>query len=142
MEGNGMDDLSSVREETLDPDDWDALKKLGHQMVDDMLDHLRGLDGKPAWQPLPDASRRAIHDRIPEGETDFRDVYGEFVRHVLPYPNGNLHPRFWGWVKGTGTPYAMLADMLASGMNAHLAGFEQSAVEVEKVVLDWLKALL
>ena len=25
-------------EETLDPQDWDAMRSLGHRMVDDMLD--------------------------------------------------------------------------------------------------------
>jgi hypothetical protein len=27
-----------MKEETLDPDDWDELRRLGHQMLDDMLD--------------------------------------------------------------------------------------------------------
>ena len=35
---------------------------------------------------------------------DLADVYEQFVRDVLPYPTGNIHPRFWGWVMGTGTP--------------------------------------
>jgi hypothetical protein len=26
-------------------------------------------------------------------------VYQDFVKYVLPYPTGNIHPRFWGWVK-------------------------------------------
>lgn len=36
----------------------------------------------------------------------------------------------------------MLADMLASGMNAHVAGYEQAASHVERQALDWLKELL
>lgn len=40
-----------------------------------------------------------------------------------------------------GTATGMLADMLASGMNAHLAGFNQSAAVVEKRVIEWLKEM-
>ena len=28
-----------IQEESLDPQDWDAMKALGHQMVDDMMDY-------------------------------------------------------------------------------------------------------
>ncbi len=57
----------------------------------------------------------------PEGASA---TYQDFVKNVLPYPNGNLHPRFFGWVQGNGTPVAMLADMLASALNPHLAAWE------------------
>ena len=30
------------------------------------------------------------------------EIYQEFLESVLPYPPGNDHPRFWGWVFGTG----------------------------------------
>ncbi|MDD1742982.1 MAG: hypothetical protein LUQ47_06575 [Methanotrichaceae archaeon] len=30
-------------------------------------------------------------------------VYQEYVKYILPYQLGNNHPRFWGWVLGTGT---------------------------------------
>jgi len=61
--------------------------------------------------------------------------------YLLSYPTGNIHPRFWGWVMGTGSPWAMLADLLASGMNPHVAGYDQAAADVELQVLDWLKTL-
>ena len=48
------------------------------------------------------------------------DVCEQMRRDVLPYPTGNIRQRFWGWIMGTGTPDAMLADMLASGMNPNL----------------------
>jgi glutamate/tyrosine decarboxylase-like PLP-dependent enzyme len=69
-------------------------------------------------------------------------VYQEFVENVLPYTNGNRHPRFWGWVQGNGTALGMLADMLASGMNPHMAGFDQAPVLVENQVLAWLTELM
>src|SRR5271154_4428001 len=129
-------------EETLDPPDWDGLRALGHRMLDDMLDHLAHIREKPAWQPLPSSVQAHFETPLPLDPTDAGDVYRDFVKNVLPYPNGNIHPRFWGWVQGTGTPLAMLADMLASGLNPHMAGFQQAPALVEHQVLEWLRELL
>src|SRR6185295_13347170 len=129
-------------DETLDPRDWDEFRRLGHQMLDDMLDYLRTVRDKPAWQPVPEQVRAEIRQPLPIDPQDAAAVYQEFVQNVLPYTNGNRHPRFWGWVQGNGTPVGMLADMLASGMNPHMAGFDQAPVLVEKQVLAWLTELM
>jgi glutamate/tyrosine decarboxylase-like PLP-dependent enzyme len=55
---------------------------------------------------------------------------------------GNIHPRFWGWVEGTGTPFCMLAEMLAAGVNPDLGAGDHVANYVEAQVLDWLKEML
>jgi glutamate/tyrosine decarboxylase-like PLP-dependent enzyme len=135
----------SEREVSLDPVDargWDELRALGHQMVDDMLEHLRTARERPVWQPVPAAVRARLSGPAPRGPTPAADVYAEFKRDVLPYPTGNTHPRFWGWVIGTGTPLAMLADMLASGMNPQVAEFDDAPAVVENQVIGWLVELL
>jgi len=129
-------------DETLDPRDWDEFRRLGHRMLDDMLDYLRTVRDKPAWQPVPEQVKAEIRQPLPTEPQDAAAVYEEFVQNVLPYTNGNRHPRFWGWVQGNGTPLGMLADMLASGMNPHMAGFDQAPVLVEHQVLAWLTGLL
>ena len=129
-------------EETLDPTDWGELRALGHRMVDDMMDYLEHVRERPVWRPVPAETRAALDEPTPRGATDPAAVYQQFREHVLPYPNGNIHPRFWGWVMGTGTPLAMLADMLASGMNAHLAGYDQAPALVERQAIRWMAELL
>lgn len=129
-------------EESLDPSDWSAFRALAHRMVDDTLDHLASLRTQPAWQPMPDSVRTSFHEPIPFEPSDPADVYQQFLQRVRPYPNGNLHPRFWGWVQGTGTPLAMMADMLASALNPHMAGFNQAPALVEHQVLAWLTELM
>jgi aromatic-L-amino-acid decarboxylase len=129
-------------EETLDPADWGELRRLGHRMVDDMFAYLEGVRERPVWQPVPAEARAALEGPLPLEPADPALVYDEFRQYILPYPTGNIHPRFWGWVMGTGTPLAMLADMLASGMNPHLAGYDQSASLVERQVVPWLAELL
>jgi aromatic-L-amino-acid decarboxylase len=132
----------SLPEETLDPQDWEALRRLGHRMVDDMLDYLATVRSRPVWQPVPDATKRALSTGVPHEPCPIEAVYQEFTQHILPYPTGNIHPRFWGWVMGTGTPVAMLSDMLASGMNSWLGGFDHSGTLVEAQVIAWLTEVL
>lgn len=128
-------------EETLDPRDWDRLRELGHQMLDDMFEHLQCLRNQPVWQPYPQRARAEIGGALPMDESDARQVYESFKENILPYPNGNLHPRFWGWVQGTGTPLGALSEMLAATMNANVGGGNHGAAHVEAQVLDWLKEI-
>jgi glutamate/tyrosine decarboxylase-like PLP-dependent enzyme len=111
-------------------------------MVDEMLEYLRTARERPVWRPVPADVRARLSGPVPRQPTPVADVYEEFKRDVLPYPTGNIHPRFWGWVIGTGTPVAMLADMLASGMNPQVAEFDDAPAVVENQVIGWLVELL
>lgn len=126
----------------LDPADWDAFRALAHRMVDDMVDWLETVGERPAWRPVPDEIKALFAAPVPREGSAPEAVYEEFREAILPYPTGNVHPRFWGWVRGTGTPLGMMADMLASGMNAHTGGFDQSATYVERQVIAWLAELM
>ena len=128
-------------EETLDPQDWGEMRRLGHQMVDDMFDYLENVRERPVWQPLPAEVRAYLKQPLPQEPQAPGEIYQEFVENILPYPMGNIHPRFWGWVMGNGTPFAMLAEMLAAGMNPNLGGGDHVANEVEKQVLNWCKEM-
>jgi len=135
--------ITALTDATLDPADWDAFRALAHRMVDDSLDFLRTLPERPAWTPLPADVQASLAaeavPRAPQGETA---VYGQFLHQVLPYTNGSRSPRFFGWVQGNGTPLGMMADMLASGMNAHMAGFNDAPRLVEERVIAWLGELM
>jgi glutamate/tyrosine decarboxylase-like PLP-dependent enzyme len=135
-------DLQRGPEETLDPSDWEELRGLGHRMLDDMMDYLSSVRERAVWQPVPPEIKQKLSVPLPLESSSLESVYGDFKQHILPYPTGNIHPRFWGWVMGTGTPVAMLAEMLAAGMNSWVGGFDQSATLVEEQVLSWLKKIL
>ena len=99
---------------TLDPDDWTAVHALGRRMVDDMLDYQQTIRERAPWRPVPPEVQRGWPSRRRSTGRRSRRSYESFLRDVLPYPTGNGHPRFWGWVMGTGTPTGMLAEMLAA----------------------------
>ena len=127
---------------TLDPNDWQCFREVGRRMVGDMIEWQQSLRNDVPWRPVPSEVKSRFEEPVPHAGMPLDQVYERFFQDILPYPTGNAHPRFWGWVMGNGTPTGMLADMLASGMNTHVAGFDQAASVVERQVLDWLKELM
>jgi glutamate/tyrosine decarboxylase-like PLP-dependent enzyme len=111
-------------------------------MLDDMVDYLRSVRERPVWRPVPESARQQLNGPAPRRPEALASVYRTVREAVVSYPTGNIHPRFWGWVMGTGTPVGMLAEMLAAGMNAHVAGYDQAAAYVEDQVIQWLVELL
>src|SRR6478736_1883537 len=134
--------VASAEELTLDPEDWEAFARLAHRMVDDMLAHLRNVRSRPAWQPMPSEVRERLREELPRAGQGAESTYREFVSNVMPYTNGNIHPRHFGWAMGNGTPLGMMADMLAAGINPHMAGYEQAPALVEAQVVAWLAELM
>lgn len=123
----------------LDPADWEAYRALAHRMVDESLDYLRDVRDRPTWQPMPASVRDSLAgESAPADGLGDTQAYEDFLSLVRPYPNGNIHPRFWGWVMGTGTPQAAMADFLASVINPNCGGLEQAPVLVERAVIRWL----
>jgi glutamate/tyrosine decarboxylase-like PLP-dependent enzyme len=130
-------------ERSLDPENWHEFRDLAHRAIDDMIDYLESIRQRPVWQPLPDAARRLFQEPLPRGAMEAGQVYDRVRDHVLPYPTGNIHPRFWSWVGGTGTPTQLLADMVISTMNSAGLGFDEVAsTHVEIQLLNWLKDML
>lgn len=128
-------------EETLDPANWNDMRALGHRMIDDMIDYLQGLRNKPVWQKPTDEVKEVLNRSLPQQGQAPEEIYQEFLSSILPYNKGNIHPRFFAWVQGNGTPLGMLADMLASGMNPNTTIGDHAAMYVEQQVIEWSKEM-
>ena len=48
-----MTNESVTEEESLDPEDWQLMRALGHRMVDDMLTLFGNRAPRSVWQPIP-----------------------------------------------------------------------------------------
>ncbi len=134
-------DSVTLKEESLDPSDWEEIRVLGHQMIDDMMNYLQTVRERPAWKKPSNYAINSLQQNLPQHPQDAGSVYEDFLTQVLPFNKNNIHPRFWSWVEGGGTPMGMLADMLASGMNANLAIGNHTPMYVEKQVIEWSKEL-
>lgn len=134
--------MNTSVEESLDPADWDAFRKLAHQMLDDALDYQARVRDRPVWQSVPDEVKARLRSPVPRQGDGEAAAYRDYQELLAPYALGNIHPRFWGWVNGTGTPLGTLAEMLCANLNVNAAGFNQGATFAELQVLDWLKQIM
>ncbi len=131
----------ATNEETLDPSDWNLMEQLGTQMVKDMMQFLSTVRDRKVWQEPTKEVKNFFNQPVPEEGEDHEKIYNDFKTKILPYPTGNIHPRFWGWVMGNGTPFAMLADMLAAAININQGGGNQVGGLVENQLINWFKEL-
>jgi glutamate/tyrosine decarboxylase-like PLP-dependent enzyme len=130
-------------EETLDPEDWVAMRALGHRMVDDMMDYIETIRDRPVWLHAPPEVKSHFESPPPPDPEPPGDIYEEYLSYILPHQLGNTHPRYWGWITGCGTVMGMFAEMLAAGTDAVSGAFSyMSNNYVEMQVLDWFKELL
>lgn len=121
---------------TLDPQDWDAFRARAHALLDACVDRLEGARDHP-WQPVPQDVRDSYAlDTDGAGQDDLADV---LARDVMPYATGNTHPRFFGWVHGTGMAEGLMSEMVAATMNANCGGRDHGMVYVERAVIDWTR---
>jgi len=134
--------MNTLPEETLDPAEWDEFRRFAHRALDDSIDYLAGLRDEPVWRPIPEAVRQGLTTPLPRQGAGADAAYREFRELILPYAAGNAHPRFWGWVKGNGTPMGVVSEMLMATMNVNATGFEQSSTYVELQVIEWFKELM
>ena len=126
---------------TLDPQDWPAFRRLAHRTLDRVLDQQQNATQGPTWQPMPTTSRDFLTGAAPQDGVGSEQTVEEMLQHVAPYPSGNIHPRFWGWVCGTGTPTGVLAELIVAGMNSGAGTFNDATTRVEEQVLGWMRDL-
>jgi glutamate/tyrosine decarboxylase-like PLP-dependent enzyme len=129
-----------MEEETLDPENWEELIALGHTMLDDMMAFLKDVR-RHKVQPISEEVLARIQEPLPLKPQGYEQVYKEFLENIFPYPVPGIHPYFWGFVMGTGSPLGVLAEMLAAGMNSSGPGYF-SPFHIEKQVLQWLKEIM
>lgn len=123
----------------LDPEDWPAFRALARRTLEAALDHMEGAAERPVWSPTPEAARAALASPPPwEGEGPEAAAEAALA-HILPYPTGNTHPRFFGWVHGAGTPGGLVAEIIAAAMNANCGGRDHAAILVERQVIEWCR---
>ena len=131
----------AVREEGLDPQDWEEAQAVAHRMVDDAVAYLRGIGDGPCWRD-PGPVEDAFREGLPLGPTPLGEVYEELGRSLMPYPMGNIHPRFWAWFMGAGHFTGALADFLAAVDGSNLGGGHTAPALVDRQVVRWLREMV
>jgi aromatic-L-amino-acid decarboxylase len=128
-------------DDTLDPADWEGLRATFHDAVDLAIDHLRDIRRKPVWIPTPERVKQQLAAPLPRKAEPLDVLLALFERDMLPYGTGNIHPRFFGWVHGSGNLAGALGEMLAAFMNCNVGGRDHVAVHVERQIIQWCREI-
>jgi aromatic-L-amino-acid decarboxylase len=139
---NAPDTSAAARELTLDPNDWEQTRRAAHAMLDYVIDLQRDIRNRPVWQRPTDAARRAYATPLPRDGKGLEAACETFRDHIVPHALGNIHPRFWGWVCGSGSVPGVVAEMLAAGINGHASFGDQAATHIERQVISWFTQLV
>ena len=122
----------------LDPADWPAFRREAHALLETLLARLEHAGEGPVWTPMPEPVKRRLAEPAPRLPQGVQKVCADLCELILPFGTGNTHPRFWGWVHGTGTAGGVLAEMAAAAINANCGGRDHGGIHVEKCVVDWM----
>ena len=60
----------------------------------------------------------------------------------MPYPMGNVHPRFWSWYMGSSNFTGALGDFLAAIQGSNLGGGNHAAALMDQQVVGWFKDMI
>ncbi len=119
----------------------DEIRRLGYAAADAVAGHHETLRSRPVFGKIGD--RAALFEEpVPEDPKPFEEVLAFAREHILPFPMGNSHPRFFGFINASADPVAFTADYLAAAMNPNCWGGDHAAIHVESRVISWLARML
>src|SRR5438477_9240029 len=139
--------MSGLAFDTEDEARWqpsaEEIRRLGHRVVDLVADHLAGLPSGPVFRPFPNATaRELLGEGLPATGESADLILDRIAEQVLPFPFGNGHPRFAGWVNGPPVVLSVLVEALAAALDPSVAGGNHAATYVEHQTLNWLKDMI
>lgn len=124
-------------------DDPEAFRAFAHEAVDLAADYLAALSERPVYQRMsPEARMNLLEAPLPETGMPAGTLLDRFQTEVMPWPMGNGHPRFFGWVNSPPTAIGIVAELLAATMNPSCAGGDHAAIYLERATVRWLMELM
>ena len=125
--------------------DPEAMRAMGHAMVDMVVDHWRHMSEKPAAVERDLAGLRAVlREPLPEAPGDWQDALATAREFIFESMGQIAHPRFLAFVPGPSNAVAALGDILTTGYNTAASLWRETPgpVEMELAVLEWLRELV
>jgi aromatic-L-amino-acid decarboxylase len=119
----------------------EEVRRLGYLGADAIAGHRAALESRPVFGKVG-SSASLFEGPAPEEGAPIEETLAFVREHVLPFPMGNSHPRFYGFINSTADPVGILADGLAAAMNSNCWGGDHAAIHVEKQVIGWIASAM
>src|SRR3989440_6429952 len=122
--------------------DEETFRRIGYQVIDEAASYLNGIRERPVWQSMPDNVHKAIREQeLPVEGHPFEETL-TFMKHmILPFPQGNGHPRFAGWINSAPAHAGVLVKPLAAAMNPNCGIGDHAGQELERRTVQWMMEL-
>ncbi len=136
MDANGRSGLEMDAEE---------MRRLGHLVVDRVVDRWVGLREGAAWEGGSRVELEPLMAENPPEEPRSPDsVLNRALRDVIPRAGRIDHPRFFAFIPSSPTWPSILGEYLATGFNIFQGTWLESAgpSQLELVVMDWFRQWL
>jgi glutamate/tyrosine decarboxylase-like PLP-dependent enzyme len=122
--------------------DEETLKSYGYQVMDAVTAYLSGIRERPVWQPMPQDVKQTISEQqMPEHGQSFEQTIDFVQNMILPYPQGNGHPRFAGWINSAPAHAGVLIKPLAAALNANCGIGDHAGQALERRTVQWMMEL-
>jgi glutamate/tyrosine decarboxylase-like PLP-dependent enzyme len=117
------------------------VRRIGHLAADAVAEHREKLTSRPVFGKVG-RDAPLFDEPLPLEGRPFEEVLAFVREHVMPFPFGNSHPRFFGFINATADPVGITADYLAAAMNPNCWGGDHAAVHVENEVMRWIAEIV
>ena len=119
-----------------------SLKRFGYRVIDEVAGYLSAVRERAVWHPMPRSVFEAIRaQELPEQGYPFEDTLAFFREMILPYPQGNGHPAFAGWINSAPAHAGVLIKPLAAAMNPNCGIGDHAGQELERRMVQWMMEL-
>ncbi|WP_198347427.1 pyridoxal phosphate-dependent decarboxylase family protein [Nocardia terrae] len=107
-----------------------------------VAEYLANLDQGPVTRRLPSALRRRLGSGgLAEHGGDLFAILDFAEESLAPYPTGNGHPAFFAWINSPPSPAGVIAELLATAINATCGMGEHALMDLERGVIADLARL-
>jgi glutamate/tyrosine decarboxylase-like PLP-dependent enzyme len=139
-----VDDEFAYPADTLGMDP-DEMRRLGHKVVDMVVDRLQRKGSEPAIVTgTPVELMEALGGALPETPLDADSSLELLAEVALAYQQHGDHPRYFARVPGPCSFAAVLGEWLGTGFNTISAswGGGSGPATIELVVIEWLRQMI
>ena len=117
-------------------------QKIGYQLIDTIADFFDDISEKSVTTTKSPKELQKILGNLPLPENGLpaEALIASTSKLLFNHSLFNGHPKFFGFITSSGAPIGVLADLLASSVNANVGGqiLSPMATEIEKQTTQWL----
>ncbi|MGB5264121.1 MAG: aminotransferase class V-fold PLP-dependent enzyme [Lutimonas sp.] len=124
----------------------EEFKRIGYQLVDEISGFLDSIHEKKVTTAKSPKELQTILgvNPLPTEGASAEDLMVKATELLTHYSLHNGHPKFMGFITSSPAPIGMLAELLATAINANVSAqiLSPMATEIEKQTIQWLSAFI